>query len=161
MSIVMCYWYYEFRSLSLICLRGRLEIIKHKHTFLQVYNRGPVALRYIYVSTNLDVFANLNDDYELFESIVVDNKSRYPAPKSAGYEVLTSAFSMDRRWYYACYQSNMNFSEKSVPYKRNGPYITASKSFFVSNSSDENNQGGQMSTIKVVLSKKKNRKIIQ
>ena len=58
--------------------------------FVQVYNPNSAALRHFYeelsvriqdLALNLDLFTDPNDKYELFESIVVDIKSKYLSPK--------------------------------------------------------------------------------
>ena len=68
-----------------------LKSWKHKPKFVQVYKHDPAASLSFYdelsarfqdVSLEPDLCADPNDDYALFESIVVDIKSKYFAPKT-------------------------------------------------------------------------------
>ena len=72
-----------------------LKSRKHKPKFVQIHNHDPAAFRSFYeelsarfqdVSLNPDLCANPNDNYELFESIVVDTKSKYLAPKTVKFK---------------------------------------------------------------------------
>ena len=63
-----------------------LKSRKHKPKFLQIHNHDPATFRSFFdelsvgfqdVSLNPDLCANPNDNHELFESIVVDTKSKY------------------------------------------------------------------------------------
>ena len=72
-----------------------LKSRKHKPKFVQIHNHDPAAFRSFYeelsarfqgVSLNPDLCANPNDNYELFESIVVDTKSKYLAPKTVRFK---------------------------------------------------------------------------
>ena len=71
------------------------ENINLEIKFVQVHNHDPAAFRSFYdelSSRFQDVFLNPvlcahpNDNYELFESIVVDTKSKYLAPKTARFK---------------------------------------------------------------------------
>ena len=72
-----------------------LKSLKHKPKFVQIHNHDLAAFRsfyeelsarFQYVSLNPDLCASPNDNYELFESIVVDNKSKYLAPKTVRFK---------------------------------------------------------------------------
>ena len=68
---------------------------KYKPKFVQVYKHDPAAFLSFYdelsarfqdVSLEPDLCADPNDDYALFESIVVDIKSKYLAPKTVRFK---------------------------------------------------------------------------
>ena len=69
-----------------------LKSWKHKPKFVQVYKRlsfffyDELSARSQDVSLDPDLCADPNDNYALFESIVVDTKSKYLAPKTAWFK---------------------------------------------------------------------------
>ena len=77
---------------------GIVDILKsriHKPKFVEVHNHDPAVFRSFYdelsarfqdVSLNPDLCANPNDNYELFESIVVHTNSKYLTPKTVRFK---------------------------------------------------------------------------
>ena len=72
-----------------------LKSRKHKPKFVQVYKHDPAAFLSFYdelstrfqdVPLDPDLCADPNDNYALFESIVVDTKSKYLAPKTVRFK---------------------------------------------------------------------------
>ena len=77
-------------------MRQSTEITKTSFHMCMIYDHGPVALRLFYdklsvrlqdVLFNPDVFVDPNINYEWFNSIVVDTKSKYLSPKSVRFKI--------------------------------------------------------------------------
>ena len=95
-----------------------LKSRKHKPKFVQVYKHDPAAFLSFYdilsarfqdVPLDPDLFADPNDNYALFESIVVDTKSKYLAQKTVRFKSINTGFPHGSRMVF-CIPSNIEIN---------------------------------------------------
>ena len=111
-----------------------LKSRKHKPKFVQVYKHDPAAFLSFYdelsarfqdVPLDPDLCAGPNDNYALFESIVVDAKSKYLAPKTfrfKKYKHRLSPWITDDILHSIKYRDQLFREVRSVPNERTPIY---------------------------------------